>query len=253
MTIVRREIGALRAALAYFTRTPISAAIDPADLRAAPRYFPLVGAVVGLFSSAVWWLSDHILPNDISVLITVAAAILFTGALHEDGFADVCDGFGGGYDKVRVLAVMKDSRIGAFGAIGVVLLLALKTVALVHVPANRMIAVLVAAHAASRWAAVTLLAAHDYARTDATAKAGAMVARLRLRQLLLPTVFGVVPILVLLPVQYWWILVPVLGTRWALGRLFNRRIGGYTGDCLGATQQVCEVVFYLAVVAIPCR
>lgn len=253
MTIIDREIRALRAALAYFTRFPISAAIDPTDLRAAPRYFPLVGVVVGLFGAATWWLSRHLLPNDMSLLIGVAATIVFTGTLHEDGFADVCDGFGGGCDKAHVLAIMKDSCIGAFGAIGVVLLLALKVLALVHVPTGRIIAVLVAAHAASRWAAVTLLATHDYARVDATTKAGAMVARLRLPQLLLPTVFGVVPTLVLLPVQSWWTLISVLGMRWALGTLFTRRIDGYTGDCLGATQQVCEVVFYLTVVAISCR
>jgi adenosylcobinamide-GDP ribazoletransferase len=151
-----------------------------------------------------------------------------------------------------VVTIMKDSRVGAFGAMGIALLLGLKAVTLARVPAGLMVATLVAGHAASRWAAATLLFTHKYVREEADAKAKPMATQLSVGALGVATLFGLAP-LALLPVRIWGSLGTVIVARWWLGRWFYRRIGGYTGDCLGAAQQVCEVAFYLTVVALTWR
>lgn len=254
MNAVQREVRVFWTAVAYFTRVPAPRWVgyDPAWLQAAPRYFPLVGALVGGAGAVVWWASARVLPGPIAIVLSMIATILLTGAFHEDGFADVCDGFGGGWDKAQVLAIMKDSRIGAFGAIGVVLILGLKAVTLAYVPKNYVIGVLIASHAISRWAAATMLFTHVYVREDAMTKAKPIATQLGVGAWSVATVLGLAP-LVLLPLRFAWAVLPVALVRWTMGRWFARRIGGYTGDCLGALQQVSEVAFYLTVVALTWR
>lgn len=254
MNFLQRELRVLGTAVMFFTRVPLPAWREhrPEWLQAAPRYFPLIGAGVGGFGAGVWWLASFALPPEIAVTISMISTVLLTGAFHEDGFADVCDGFGGGWTKPHVLAIMRDSRVGAFGAIGVALLLGLKAVALARVPVCLMIGTLVAGHAVSRWAAVTLMATEDYVREENDAKAKPVAGRPGLGSLALATLFGLTPLL-FVPAGTWWAVGAVLLTRGGLGWWFRYRIGGYTGDCLGATQQVGEVVFYLAVVALTWR
>lgn len=249
MKALQRELRLAGAAISFLTRLPVprAAAVTRGELQSAVRYFPLVGVLVGALGAAVWWLARRVFPGDVAVVLSMAATILATGAFHEDGFTDVCDGFGGGCDRTRILAIMKDSRVGAFGVIGIVLLLGLKALVLMHVPGRLMIVTLIAGHAASRWAAVTLLATQRYAR-DETGKAAAVDAPPGAGALACATALGAGPAF-LLPARCRWAIAAVLGVRWVLGRWFHRRIGGYTGDCLGALQQVAEVGFYLAVLA----
>jgi adenosylcobinamide-GDP ribazoletransferase len=141
-------------ALQFFTRLPIPRWVGyaPDWLQPATRYFPAVGIVVGLVTAGAYALSHYFWPQPVAVLIATAAGIYLTGALHEDGFADTCDGFGGGYTAERVIEIMKDSRIGAYGAIGIGLLLALKCVVLASLPGWSVIVALLAAHPLSRLA-----------------------------------------------------------------------------------------------------
>jgi adenosylcobinamide-GDP ribazoletransferase len=254
MNAVQREVRVFWTAVGYFTRVPVPRWVgyDAVWLQATPRYFPVVGALVGGVGAAVWWAAARVLPGPIAILLSMAATILLTGAFHEDGFADVCDGFGGGWEKSQVLAIMKDSRVGAFGAIGVTLMLGLKAATLVYVPGNYVAGALIAGHAMSRWAAATMLLTHVYAREDAMTKAKPIATRLGAGALLVATIFGLAP-LALLPLRCVWALLPLGLVRWVMARWFVRRIGGYTGDCLGALQQVGEVVFYLTIVALTWR
>lgn len=254
MNLLRRELAVFWTAVGFFTRVPVPAWVGyrPEWLQATPRYFPLVGAFVGGFGAAVWWAAARVLPGPIAVMLSLVATILLTGAFHEDGFADVCDGFGGGWGKSQVLAIMKDSRVGAFGAIGVALMLGLKAVTLMHVPPSLMIATLLAGHAVSRWAVATILFTHAYVREDADAKAKPLATQLGVGALVVATVIGVAPMLAL-PGRCGWALLVVVSVRWGMARWFTHRIGGYTGDCLGAVQQVGEVAFYLTVVALTWR
>ena len=125
---MKKELHIFFTALLFYTRIPCPKNIDhnPDYLNKASRYFPLVGWIVGGISFSVYYLSSFLFPSQIAIVLSIIAGILVTGAFHEDGFADVCDGFGGGWTKEKILLIMKDSSIGAYGAIGLVLLFLLK-------------------------------------------------------------------------------------------------------------------------------
>ncbi|MRW88192.1 adenosylcobinamide-GDP ribazoletransferase [Pseudoduganella sp. FT26W] len=242
-------------ALQFFTRLPIPrwVGFDPAWLNQASRYFPLVGVVVALITGAAYALAAWLLPAPVAVVISTAAGIYATGAFHEDGFADMCDGFGGGMTPERVLEIMKDSRIGAYGAIGTICMLALKLVTLSMLPSLAAIGALLAAHPLSRLMATSLIWRLDYARAEGKAKP--LAQKMRSIEFLIAAISAPLPALAV--VALGWlpaaaliagVVTAVIATIW-LARKFVRRIGGYTGDCLGAVQQVTEIMFYLCALA----
>jgi adenosylcobinamide-GDP ribazoletransferase len=157
---------------------------------------------------------------------------------------------------------MKDSAIGAYGAIGVVLLFLLKFQTLSYIVSNSVILNLkspililllfVSAHSLSRLAAISIVFTHEYSRDDATSKSKPIAQNYTWREVVGAFFFGLFPLLVLACFQWQFILVlvPVFLTRFFMARYFQKWIDGYTGDCLGATQQVCEVVFYLSIIAL---
>lgn len=249
-----RQLELFFIALAYFTRLPVPGwvAFAPEKLGQAARFLPLVGWVVAAIGAAVYWLAAQALPVDIAVVLSMAATVRVTGAFHEDGWADTCDGLGGGWTKARVLEIMKDSRIGSFGAIGLVLLILGKYLALSHLGAEHdypLVAALLVAHPLSRLAAVSLMAVLDYARADDSSKSAPVARRLSAAELGLASLFGVLPLLLLNPQEALAALLATAAvTLWAL-RTFARRLGGYTGDCLGATQQLAEVAIYFGILA----
>ena len=125
---MKKELHIFFTTLMFYTRIPCPKNIDhnPEYLNKATRYFPIVGWIVGGISFAVYYLSSIVFSQEIAIILSMIGGILTTGAFHEDGFADVCDGFGGGWTKEKILMIMKDSAIGAYGAIGLVLLFLLK-------------------------------------------------------------------------------------------------------------------------------
>lgn len=242
-------------ALQFFTRLPIPRWVGfaPEWLHNAARYFPAVGIVVGAVTASVYAVSSFFWSQSVAVLLSTAAGIYLTGALHEDGFADTCDGFGGGYTPDRVLEIMKDSRIGAYGAIGIGLLVALKCAVLISMPGWSVVMALMLAHPLSRLASVALIWRLSYVKEAGKAKP--------LAHHMSSVEFGIAAATVFLPVLILgfcgWLswagiaagtLAVVTAGVW-LARFFIRRIGGYTGDCLGAVQQVSEVAFYLGLLA----
>ena len=242
-------------ALQFFTRLPIPAWVgfDAAWLNQASRYFPLVGIVVAAITAGVYAAAAWLLPAPVAVLISTSAGIYATGAFHEDGFADMCDGFGGGMSAVRVLEIMKDSRIGAYGAIGIICLLGLKCLTLACLPVVTVIGALFVAHPLSRLLAASLIWRMEYARAEGKAKPLAQTMSTgefaiacvsALLAIAAVAVSGALPGRAILAGA----LAALVATLW-LARLFARRIGGYTGDCLGAVQQVSEVMIYLGVLA----
>jgi adenosylcobinamide-GDP ribazoletransferase len=238
-------------ALGYFTRVPVPRWVgyEPHYLNAAARYFPLVGVLVGGFSALVYLAALHVFPAGVAVLLSMAASLVVTGAFHEDGLADCIDAFGGAYTRDDALRIMQDSRIGAFGAIALVIALAIKWQTLVALPPLRAACLMVAAHGASRACAISYLATLDYVR--AAGKAKPVAQRLSGPALACAALFG-------LPWLLWpngsgapdWrfaalTCVVLFALRYAMGRYFARRIGGYTGDCLGFAQQIFELSIYL--------
>ncbi|HEY9281089.1 MAG TPA: adenosylcobinamide-GDP ribazoletransferase [Eoetvoesiella sp.] len=242
-------------ALQFFTRIPIPrwVGFETDWLQHASRYYPLVGVVVAAVTAGVYAVSVLILPPAVAVLLSTIAGIYLTGAFHEDGFADVCDGFGGGYTRERVLEIMKDSRVGAYGAIGIGLLVALKCVVLAYLPVQAAIAALLAAHPLSRLFSAALIWRLDYAKEEGKAKP--LATKMSTSEFLIAAVTACAPLMAMALLGWitWFALLvstaaAAMAMLW-LGRFFVRRIGGFTGDCLGATQQVTEVVFYLGILA----
>ncbi|MGZ8227871.1 MAG: adenosylcobinamide-GDP ribazoletransferase [Methylococcaceae bacterium] len=235
-------------ALSFYTRLPHPPALDYKQLPQAAVYLPLIGWLVGGICALVFYLADLIWPQATAVILALITGILLTGALHEDGFADVCDGFGGGMDKQRILEIMKDSHIGVYGFIGLLLMLLLKISVLSAMPAAAVPLVLLAGHSASRLSPLLLMRRYTYAR-EHHSKASGAVYQPNFRELAFATVIALLP-LALLPALCASAIVPVLLATGLLGHYFYRRIGGYTGDCLGASQQVAETIFYLSVSAL---
>ncbi len=240
--------------LGFFTRLPVPAWVvfAPEKLGQAARFLPLVGWIVGLIGVAVYWLAVQVLPVDLAVVLSMAATIRVTGAFHEDGWADTCDGLGGGWTRTQTLAIMKDSRIGSYGTIGLVLMLLAKYLALVDLGADDdypVIAAMLVAHPLSRLAAVSLMSMLDYARSDDSAKSAPVARRPTAAELGIATLAGVFPLLLLSPREALVVLaLCAVIAPWA-ARIFARRLGGYTGDCLGATQQVAELAIYCGILA----
>jgi adenosylcobinamide-GDP ribazoletransferase len=247
----------------FLTRlpTPSVKGFQPQWLGRSLRYFPLVGGVVGLVNVAVWWLSIQWLPTSVAIGLMLAASLLVTGAFHEDGFADVCDGFGGGTTAEQTLAIMKDSRIGAFGAIGIFMLLGLKWTVLVNLPAASLPVVIVSAHVVSRWCAIGLVWRLPYVRSRDNGKSQAFDGGLPASEWILSGLIGAALVAIVVAAT------GASGSRVEAGAeglgiaaaavmaagcgvYFRARIGGYTGDCLGATQQLSELAFFLGALAV---
>ncbi|MBT9096798.1 adenosylcobinamide-GDP ribazoletransferase [Methylovulum psychrotolerans] len=232
-------------ALSFYTRLPTPQNLDYQQLPQASVYLPLVGWVVGLGCGLVFAGAALLWSPWTAAILAVVAGIFLTGAFHEDGFADVCDGFGGGWGQERILEIMKDSRVGAYGAIGIGLLLLLKISVLAALPVAVVPWLLWAGHSASRLPPLLLMRHYEYARVGAS-KGAAGVFKPDSRALGFAALCALLPLLGL-PLWCWWAVLPMLAVNALLGGYFYRQIGGYTGDCLGAAQQVAEVVFYLAV------
>jgi adenosylcobinamide-GDP ribazoletransferase len=248
---MKRELEYFFAALRFFTRLPVPRWVGHTQdqLDHAARYFPLIGILIGAIGAGVTELAALALPVGVAVLLGMAATILATGAFHEDGFADSCDGFGGGWDKAQVLAIMKDSRVGSYATLGVGLMLLAKWNALVELDADfapPLLAIaLVAGHAVSRLASTLLIFFLEYARDDDSSKSKPLAQRMALHELAIAVAIGLAPCLLLPPIDALVALAAAALSALLAARYFVRRIGGYTGDCLGAVQQVCELAFYL--------
>lgn len=236
----RTQWGLLLAAVQALTRIPVAAPHGPDVLRRAARYLPLVGLGIGLAAAATFTLAAAGLPPLVAALAATACTLLLTGALHEDGLADCCDGLFGAHDRTTTLRIMRDSRVGAFGVLGLGLVLGTKLACLAALPSPA--AALVAAHACSRFWPVAVAAALPYARPEGMAASIASPGR---TELLVAAAFGLVPLLLLGPRAAPALLLAGLAAA-ALAWWAHRRLAGYTGDVLGATQQVTEVAVLLA-------
>lgn len=243
-----RHLNLFFLALSFYTRLPTPKNQDYNQLPQASVYLPLVGWVVGGLTGLSFYLANLLWPQTTAVILAIITGILLTGAFHEDGFADVCDGFGGGYGKQRILEIMKDSQIGVYGALGLVLLIALKISLLSSLPATSIPLILLVGHSISRFQPLFLMWIYDYVRTN-NSKGGAAAYKPVENDLLFAGFFALLP-LALLPIMSLLTIPFIILVNWQLGRYFNRQIGGYTGDCLGTSQQVGETVFYLIIAAL---
>lgn len=262
---MRPQVQQFFAALTYFTRLPSPSWVELGNVRGAACFAPLMGWIVGAVAAVTFAAAYLVFPISIAILVSMGASVWITGAIHEDGWADFCDGFGGGRDAEQTLEIMRDSRCGAFGVIGLVLMLLLKYVALLELGAQisattggagllwLLMLTFLTGHSLSRFAAVSFMRSHEYISGRTPTKAQSMANRMSRGELRLAATAGLIPLLalalmvgpsVLLVLPWVWLV------RYAIGRMFTQRLGGYTGDCLGAVQQATEVVIYLSFYAV---
>ena len=240
------EIRLLLTAVQYFTRIRVPAWVGHAQeqLAGAVRYFPVVGLIVGASGAATLWLAALVLPTPLPAILATIVTVLMTGAIHEDGLADTCDGLAGGATRERALEIMKDPRIGVFGAIALILMLLLKISALSVMPVWTAMAALIAAHAFSRFCAVLISFAGRYVGSAERSRAAPVVQRVQIGDVMIAALFGL-PALVLCGRAA---IIAIVVALVLLGLLFRwcvKRIGGYTG----AAQQITETGFYVALLA----
>ena len=235
-------------ALTFYTRLPGPQLQDYTKLPQATVYLPFVGWLVGCITALSFYLANLLWPQVIAVILALIVGVLLTGAFHEDGFADVCDGFGGGWGKQRIMEIMKDSFIGVYGVTGLIFLFLLKISLLSTLSSTAVPLVLLSGHSISRLSPLLLMQRYNYAREN-DSKAAAAVYKPGLQQLCVATLVALIPLL-FLPLVCLLAIIPLLAVNGYLGHYFYRYIGGYTGDCLGASQQISETVFYLSINAL---
>ena len=264
-------------AVQFFTRIPVTGALaawvgySPAMLRASAAHFPGIGWLVGAVAAGVYALLTALLPPGlftplVAAALSTVATVLLTGAFHEDGLADVSDGLGGSSHTPRALEIMKDSRVGAFGALALVLALACKLALLALLGSLETLipdsdpalyaldpwlvpAALLAAHVVSRGLPLLLIRVLPHVGDTASSKSKPLADQIGLASLGAAFLWCLMALALASYVLDAIALVAacsfaMMALLW-MGRLFTRRLGGFTGDCLGATQQVCEIAFYL--------
>lgn len=247
---MKRQWHLLRVALMFYTRVPVgSFQHPPEDLAPAIRFLPVVGWLVGGISAAVYFAATQVWPPVVAAGLALAASIWSTGAFHEDGWADSCDALGGGYTPEQILTILKDSRLGTYGVVGLILLLGLKWALLTTLSPLAGAAAIVVAHSLSRVPPVWMIRWMPYARKDGESKAKPVAVGIFQAGLILATTLGLLP---LLAVSFWLLdfrallLVPAAALGgWLVARDYQQRLGGYTGDGLGAAQQLAEVAMLL--------
>lgn len=208
------------------------------------KFFPLVGLVLGAMYAGLFRLLAPHLPADVAALGVVLFAILITAGLHEDGMADVADAFGGGWDRQRILDIMKDSRLGSYGALAIVLSVLSRVLLLGHLPATRLFAIVVAAEVLSRWTVLPLGFALPGARKQNGL--GATLARqISSLSLVLGTVVAAGLVYWLMRGGAWLPCAAAVVVTLLSGLYYRWRLGGLTGDCFGATIQMTTVAVYL--------
>lgn len=256
VSVIRNQRDIFLTAMMFLTRIPVPRTINHNSgmLQQSTRYFTWVGLVVGCIGALLLFVLSKFLPASIAIVFSMLATILATGAFHEDGFADCCDAFGGGWTKEKILAIMKDSRLGTYGVVGLVAILGLKFLLLssllVICSPLQFVLLMIAAHSTSRLMPLYIIQTYSYVQDTDTSKSKPIANRKLTAAEIIIAVFGALLPLLLLKPLLWLALIPMFAVTWYLGLYFKKWIGGYTGDCLGATQQTCEMFFYLGVLLI---
>lgn len=239
------------AAMMFFTRLPLHRVVDvpPAYFKRVVELWPLVGWVTGGITALALYGCAQIFPYTVAVILAILARVLLTGALHEDGLADFCDGFGGGTSRERILIIMKDSHIGTYGVLGLILYFLIIVSAWSAVPLTVLCMAILAGDSWSKFCASQIINFLPYARKVEESKSGAIYERFDVWALIPAAVGGVLPC-TLLPGCLWIACIAPAAVATMLILLMKKRIGGYTGDCCGACFLLCELSFYLSISAL---
>ena len=253
-TVKTRWYDSIWAALIFFTRLPFWRVYQPpqASYKTVVEYWPLAGWLTGGAMAATLYFGSMVLPHAVAVIAAIAVRLLITGALHEDGLADFLDGFGGGGDRDRILAIMKDSHIGTYGVLGLIIYMLLLGTTLYSLPVAVAALVILAADPFSKMVTSQLVSMLPYARREEEAKNKTVYRKPTLAAGLLMSLQGLLPMILMIWLTgiSWYLIVclPVV-VMYFLYLLILRKIHGYTGDCCGAVCLLVELTVYLVAVS----
>ncbi len=238
-------------ALSFFSRIPVPKNLpySAERMNQSGRYFALVGILLGAICAGCYWLLSFLLSADVSVFLTMVLSLMLTGAFHEDGLADMADGIGGGMTLERRLTIMKDSRIGTYGSSALIMALLGKFLLLTSLAESlpSLGAVWLVGYTLSRAVASSFIFNTPYVSDSDTSKSKPLANKQSYSELAVVIVTGLVPCLLLdgyLTLVL--ISVAVIFRAW-FKRWLVKRLGGFTGDCLGAAQQLMELIIYLVI------
>ena len=252
-----KELKYLKTAILFYTRIPCGEIkdYDPDDLNRATRYFPFIGWIVGIVMFVIFWLMSMIVNVYIATAISLLAGVLVTGGFHEDGLADAFDGFGGGWTKERILEIMKDSRIGSYGVLALIFDILLKYLLLCSLlntfsfEHTWMLALFfISYHSLARLVSCNLIFFSRYARMDATSKVKPIGKECTWKEFIGASLFGLLPLAVFAwhTPLLWCVAVPLFLFVVIAKHFFEKHIDGFTGDCLGAVEQIAELTILLS-------
>lgn len=241
----------IAAAFVFFTRLPLwrlkAFNISPEHYKQVINYWPVVGWLTAVVMVTVLWLSAQVLPFSVAILLAIISRLLITGALHEDGLADFFDGFGGSVTRERILAIMKDSHIGTYGVLSLIVYFMMLYTLLNSMGLQLACIAILVGDPLCKMIASQITLFLSYARTEETSKAKVVYDKMSIKPFIVSLVFGLFPLLFLMGmIQYAAVIFPVL-IFLILVFLMKRKIGGYTGDCCGALFLLCELGFFLGI------
>lgn len=240
----------LLAAITFFTRIPLWKLVEiPGEaFRKIIGYWPLTGWITGGITGLVLWGCSYLAPPVVAVILAFVVRLLLTGAFHEDGLGDFFDGFGGGRTKDDILRIMKDSHVGSYALIGIVVYYLLLVNLLASVPARTAMLLILSADPLSKMLTALMINYLPYARKESESKAKTIYDKLTFVGIIGVLVFGLLPMGLFLPVKLWCAGILSLAMMAFIFIYIKKKIQGYTGDICGATTLLCEVMFYLGAV-----
>lgn len=250
MNAFKQQLNLFYLALSFFSRLPVPKHIEYSAelLNKSNRYFSLVGILLAAILILSYQLLSMVLPISITVLLVMIISLLLTGAFHEDGIADMADGIGGGMTIEKRLAIMKDSRLGTYGTATLISVLALKYVLLIEIATQGLFVFsILLGYSLSRATAISLISSMDYVNDADLSKSKPIAQHLGETELFIVLAIGCLPLLSFDFITCGIILLCLLIFREGFKRWLNARIGGYNGDCLGAAQQITELLIYLSI------
>ena len=231
-------------AIQFLTRLPVPrVSFDPDSLARAAKFFPVVGLIIGLGASVLQRITAPHLSHPLVALLVLTFLILITSGLHEDGLADTADGFGGGWNREQVLTILRDSRIGSFGALALVVSVLARFLLLSNLPVNRFTAFVVSAHVLCRWTTLPLSYFLRSAR-ESDGQGARIAQKISPASLLICTLLSFAIVFYFMRIEFWIPVFVALVITTLSGLYYSRRIGGVTGDCFGATNQLTEIAIY---------
>ena len=234
------------ATLMFFTRLPFwrIKQVDAEHFKHVVPLWPLAGWLTGGIMVGVLWLAAQVFPLSVAWIIAIIARLLITGCLHEDGLADFCDGMGGGVTRERILLIMKDSHIGTYGVIGLIIYFLLLT-QMSALPLWLLCAIVFTGDVWCKFVSSHIINILPYARKEEEAKNKTVYQRMTALEAFVGAIIGCLPFVLFLPKYYWPALLAPVVVFILLVWLMKRRIQGYTGDCCGALFLISELVFLL--------